>query len=287
MTKKQHYIPQFYLKEFTSDNGSIYTYDIEKNIIGCKNSTRHLCSIDYFYEQNSTPDNIVENYLSEIENILSNWLVDILYRLSNTSNCSIRLTCKDIANLYLFISFQMFRTPSGLKCLEKIIKDYGNTDDMILISQDANLLFKNSKFLELAKLSLIDIGFGLALYMTDYLVIDSVNIFKGFDIWTSDVPITSYNKFESVGFSLSKDYYVLVHFSTSKITNIPTKAIIRSSDILYLQQDRNKLSVKAVKLIPSPYKVFNKASTIIIKSSKFTDCDIKYIKRIRGGQNDN
>ena len=70
LTKKQHYIPRFFLKNFSIDNleKSVYIYDIasqnDKTQIQNRRNIENFCQKKYGYGK----DNIIENFLSLREN---------------------------------------------------------------------------------------------------------------------------------------------------------------------------------------------------------------------------
>lgn len=50
ITKRQHFVPQFYLKNFTCDNGKLTMYDRRKKKIINDVVSKDLCKVDYLYE---------------------------------------------------------------------------------------------------------------------------------------------------------------------------------------------------------------------------------------------
>ena len=70
-TKRQHYIPQFFLKNFSINNEakSVYIYDVASQNVKTKTQNRKniegFCQKKYFYGK----DNIIENFLQLRENI--------------------------------------------------------------------------------------------------------------------------------------------------------------------------------------------------------------------------
>jgi len=70
LTKKQHYIPQFFLKNFSIDNlaKSVYIYDVasqnEKTQIQNRKNIEKFCQKKYLYGK----DNTIENFLNLREN---------------------------------------------------------------------------------------------------------------------------------------------------------------------------------------------------------------------------
>lgn len=71
ITKKQHYIPQYFLKNFSIDNlgKSVFIYDVASQNEKTQNQNRrnieNFCQKKYFYGK----DNIIENFLSIRENL--------------------------------------------------------------------------------------------------------------------------------------------------------------------------------------------------------------------------
>ena len=49
MTKRQHYVPKFYLHYYTDDNDKIYVFDCEKNRT-FQSQPKDICRMDYLYE---------------------------------------------------------------------------------------------------------------------------------------------------------------------------------------------------------------------------------------------
>src|SRR5574344_1167297 len=66
VTKKQHYVPQFLLKNFTPNGESIFCYDKIENRISMRKIDNVACE-NYFYETTDRPVNEIENKLSTIE----------------------------------------------------------------------------------------------------------------------------------------------------------------------------------------------------------------------------
>lgn len=84
-TKKQHYLPQFYLKSFAGSNGLLYFYDKKTDRIS---SPKHYSSVgykDYFYAaETGVPDEIsqqIEKWLQVYEDIISKELIKIIQKI--------------------------------------------------------------------------------------------------------------------------------------------------------------------------------------------------------------
>lgn len=61
--KKHHFVPRFYLKNFSADGKSIYTYNIPSQKSIPKAKLKNQCYRDYLYGKDDT----IEKYLSQIE----------------------------------------------------------------------------------------------------------------------------------------------------------------------------------------------------------------------------
>ncbi len=99
-TINQHYVPQFYLKQFTNEKWLIETLDKKRKTVKL-NSTKHICSGEYFYWVETwkkdkisqlledffkeTENDFADNYKSIVENILDYNIKisdDLIFKLS-------------------------------------------------------------------------------------------------------------------------------------------------------------------------------------------------------------
>jgi hypothetical protein len=107
-TKKQHYIPQFYLKNFSQDNEHIHIYDRAKVDRG---EMRYQTTIDIAHENNfytyQTKDGVkknLEDMFCQIEGDVAN----IIQKVRRERV----ITTEEIEKLALFIGFLYSRTPA-------------------------------------------------------------------------------------------------------------------------------------------------------------------------------
>lgn len=128
-TKKQHYIPRFYLRNFSNDNKRIYQYDLstDNSSIVPINS---ICYYNYLYEFKDENDklldsNLIENILSKWEAEFSNVINSIKNKAKNKRNCKTRcfLTSKEKDFLAFFISLQAQRDPYYIKEIEDKLEE--------------------------------------------------------------------------------------------------------------------------------------------------------------------
>lgn len=104
MTKKQHYIPQFYLKLFTSSN-KFDCFNI-RTFKRYTSSVKDICCQKHLYEVDKVkPDNELENYWSGIEGCFA----DIIKYLSKSYRVPFNIDL--VMTLTIFGLFQLIRTP--------------------------------------------------------------------------------------------------------------------------------------------------------------------------------
>src|SRR5690242_14418392 len=64
ITKNQHYIPQFMLRNFAREQNDEYKvniYDLKRNVVRSNQNVKKVCSKNYCYDR----DNIIEQFLSD------------------------------------------------------------------------------------------------------------------------------------------------------------------------------------------------------------------------------
>jgi hypothetical protein len=112
VTKHQHYVPQFYLKEFASEDGQIWVYDklTDKSF---RTTVRNVAGERYFYDSDGlekvTGDRqAVEKYLSSLEGHFRERIGRLLMRLR--SGGYQRLHPETKGTISIFAAFQLVRT---------------------------------------------------------------------------------------------------------------------------------------------------------------------------------
>lgn len=98
--KNQHYVPQFYLKNFSKDKKNIGAFVIENCKYVASASIKHQSSEDYFYSEN--PD--IERDLGALERN-AKIVIDTI-----SGNPKVKLNSKNAYTLYLFTMIQQGRT---------------------------------------------------------------------------------------------------------------------------------------------------------------------------------
>ena len=49
VTKRQHFVPQFYLRHFLNSRNEVEVFDCDRRVIGAPKGTKGICYEDYFY----------------------------------------------------------------------------------------------------------------------------------------------------------------------------------------------------------------------------------------------
>lgn len=128
MTKKQHYVPRFYLQNFTSNDNKLWVFDREKGSY-YQSSPKDICFEKFLYEtpwENANPllgkyvlGNQIEKYFAEKEGEYSLLLKQIVNICRNPKNKN-ALICKheEKEMLASFVTNIFVRNPWSLKQLE-------------------------------------------------------------------------------------------------------------------------------------------------------------------------
>lgn len=139
--RNQHVIPRCYLKHFKNNEGLVYAY----NVIGerfLKTNINHVCSHKDAYETFDKIDNILENDIAMIEENLSPYLDDLIFKALNGN-----LKREDIDNhkLFKYIMLLQLRTDSNRILFTRALFGYEGMDHHMNIDE----LKENEIFLRL------------------------------------------------------------------------------------------------------------------------------------------
>ena len=121
LTKKQHFVPRFYLKRWCDPAGKIWLHDLKAG----RNSSRSPKSAftqEYYYEADpKAPDNVFEDYLGDLENRSAPALDRIVRKalsvngsLRKRGNQSLQLDNDDMRQAIDFLAHQYFRVPGAV-----------------------------------------------------------------------------------------------------------------------------------------------------------------------------
>ena len=79
-TKKQHFVPRFYLNNFVNDGGTLWTHDSQKNTLRqtTPENTAYETNIYTPLDDNGERIELVENALAKIEGLAASIMPDLL-----------------------------------------------------------------------------------------------------------------------------------------------------------------------------------------------------------------
>ena len=122
ITKRQHYVPDFYLRQWADASDRITCHDLQEVSTFCGDPVNALAQ-GYFYEEDPTnPDNRIEKILSAMEGAVS----PTFRKLSSLLSCTAAetraqahelqrlITNEDADNLSTFAAYQYMRVPGAM-----------------------------------------------------------------------------------------------------------------------------------------------------------------------------
>ena len=122
LTKRQHYVPRFYLNLWSNKSGQITCHDLSSPTHFVTTPENSLLQRYYYESDPNNPDNRVENVLSRMEGttaLVLEKIVTILAQNSTTtsnasSNLRQQLTTDDLKVLTEFAAYQYLRVPGAI-----------------------------------------------------------------------------------------------------------------------------------------------------------------------------
>lgn len=173
--KKQHYIPKFYLKNFSlyNNNKKIGIYNLENKIFITNGDLKNQAKENYFYDLEGE----VENFLSIIENYSSN----LFYRIIKKNKIPEKKS-DDYLTLLIFVVQLMLRTKHQANLIDEMINKFHES----ALDEKLNIDISNSFSLSLIY-DLIPL-----IYDLNYKILyNNTKI----SFLTSDNPVVRYNQF--------------------------------------------------------------------------------------------
>lgn len=199
---KQHYVPQFYLRNFSMDKTSIYCFD-KVNVRQYSQGIKNVAQKKYFYEFESL---YLENDFASLESEVSKYINNIVrnkkYKVFNN--------LKQRSRLALFMAAQLIRTLERRQLIELQVEglknhfiETGVMDDMLSsffdnFLQDDSIKESHLKLIQEMLPHLVNRFF----FKKWLLLIDKTGV--GF--LTSDNPIVMYNAHNLEGLDNENNY---------------------------------------------------------------------------------
>ena len=116
-TKNQHYVPQFYLRNFSEDGHGIRTFNLSSGKVIPHAKLKYQCSKDYFYGE----DGSLEKALGGMETAFS-----LAFKKCLELNPKERNSNEDFYLLSMFVAVQYMRTKKMIDVMEQFGKEtYG------------------------------------------------------------------------------------------------------------------------------------------------------------------
>ena len=280
MGKKQHYVPQFYMKKFSSNQKSIglYIFNQEKYIENA--SIKDINLKHYFYGEN----NANEKLLSELE---GKWNT-IISEIIKTS--TIPKHEKDYIYLCMLLMVSYGRTLAATEELEKALKNL--VDIMAELSLDVYPNTKKQEYdvsFEGMSSVLLKASIGMTPIICDLIPVLIINKTKH-DFITSDTPLCSYNQlfvskkhryaygFGQIGlqlfFPISPRICLCLYDSAVYKVKIGVDGNIQVNNKRYINEINKLLTLNADKLI-----MFNNScdKRLVKKYAKYKRCHEKIL----------
>lgn len=130
ITVKQHYIPQFYFRNFSEDQKRIYQINLKEITSSKLVPIESICFKKNLYELRDDNDeyihrNMIENKLSEFEGILSSLISSISHRSKVPQNYKTKcfLTSKEKQQLIFFLALLICRNDKMINVAKEMSED--------------------------------------------------------------------------------------------------------------------------------------------------------------------
>ena len=129
-TKKQHYVPQVYLRGFSDDSKRIWSYSLSELEKGTYVAINSVCLEKNLYELKDDNgsillQNLIEKVLAELERTFYDYRAKLIEKAEIEENYNTRcfLTTQEKAFWKLYIAVQILRDPIVLDAVSSFAKD--------------------------------------------------------------------------------------------------------------------------------------------------------------------
>ena len=130
-TKKQHYVPQVYLKGFSGDQKHIWRYHLDPFDAGKLVPIESVCRRNYLYEIRDNTGglertNWIENVLAQFEGRYATYLRDLERKAFHEANFKTKCFLNSNEKLFwkLYVAVQIMRTPEVINTANAVVKDF-------------------------------------------------------------------------------------------------------------------------------------------------------------------
>ena len=130
-TKKQHFVPQVYLRGFSADEKRIWSYSLDPIDSGTLVPIESLCRENYLYEIRGEDGNLIfpnwiETILCGLEGMFATNLRALERKACHKENYTTKcfLTSQEKAFWKVFVGVQMMRSPSVIRAVDDVAKEF-------------------------------------------------------------------------------------------------------------------------------------------------------------------
>ena len=135
ITKKQHHVPQFYLKKFVNSVGKLERLDCEKRKLVVARAPKSVCGEDFFYSENGDLDEVSQTMEKDFQRIESE-IAFVYDKVAKKFTDFQEITFDDKMIVATFMSMQYLRGPYMRSQIKRIDEDMTKQITRIRYSSD-------------------------------------------------------------------------------------------------------------------------------------------------------
>ena len=198
ITIKEHYIPQFYLRNFSNDNKRVFQYQIHSNLQSKQVSIDSICYEKNLYEFRNNGGEIVhKNLIEDCFAIFESEISKVLKSIESKSSIEDNfltpcfLTTREKGLLIFFLATLILRNPDVLNAAQETAKEFwgDNINDNISYNISLEYCLPIYKNIDPQERNILNSALKLFENMTFQIVNSSKDCF-----FTSDNPVIIFSK---------------------------------------------------------------------------------------------
>lgn len=281
ITKKHHYLPEFYIKGFLNDNNKIHVYD--KHVKQFKKNEFSPSQIFFEWNRNTLIiDGKKDDFIEKLYGFIESKLSPTYNKLKNQTG-TIQYDTRDVFDLLLLVSLTFWRLPINDSNSENFIASIPNHELFIKIfNKETNEEASDDIYEEMKKRGGFTEMYKLSRPIIDYLSLDIKNCISNWLIYGAasdrtlhilgDNPIIfrstpAKNILESELIFPLTEGITLFHNKGKKITQIQPEDRVKIDIMVFLQSDRyvigpNKEYLNFIQMISNMYDTETKIENL-------------------------
>jgi len=191
--KRHHFVPEWYLKNFTDINsGFLHIYD-KRNSTFRRQKPKQVMTINNYYKQSWVPKGVDENILEKVLSIIEQNAKNAFDKLITNPKS---ITEEESAHMQCYLEFQRIRVPKQAKMAEKLLKSKINLYALNNDEQLATYLLSGKVEIQINDPFRFDFMRMIIGKMSPYfsrMVWEIYTAPDGYSFVTSDNPVSLYN----------------------------------------------------------------------------------------------